>query len=231
MVAINRLFLAGALAATVSAAPIDAPQTHSLSIAGAISIRDAQTSTGTETNSLPISIPVSISIADNDVISIGECTNEIVRRDTPLPSLVILLSEATTFIINTLTNVLDLDVSTESDSISELLVEINQFILNLETDLISYKGTSGIGSEVKKLLVQTGLQSFILGISNIVADLQAKILKNGGTPSPSIEAQFTALQANLTSLQTALKNQSLLSDVGDFINVLQSTLKSLTDGI
>lgn len=201
MVAINKLYFAGALAATVSAAPLAAPQPNALSLA--------------DTHALLIRELVAANVIERDV----------------LPSLTTLVGEASSFISSTLTNLLNLDISSESDAVATLLVNLNEFILNLETDLKSYKVTNDIGSLAQKILIQSGIQSFVLGLTTLVIDLEAKILKSGGTPSAAVQAQITALQANITTLKASLSSSGLLGVVGSLLSKVESVLDSIVSSL
>lgn len=179
----------------------------------------------------PVAADNSVFVKRSDKVTRGYSEElNLAKRDN-VPSLPTLLSQAGAFISSTINNLSKLDISTESDSVSQLLLDVNNFLSNLEDNLKSYTPTSGLGSNIQALLIQTGLQGLLFGLSTIVANLSASILKAGGTPSPDIQAQIQALQAHISNLEQSFKNPGLLNGVGDVIRSLTQTLKNIVGGL
>lgn len=247
MVAIRKLFFAGALAATVSAAPrFDAKaaaQVNEVAVnkfvsnflaqlkAKRISVKgDYPSPPFPEWKNIDINAPY-YKEATEKLMAALKKAGLITKRDSVLPSVETLLSEAVDFIGSTIINILNLDISSESDAISRLLVELNEFILNLENDLKSYTVTSGAASLAQDILIQSGIQSFVLGLSSIVIDLQAKIFKAGGSPSPAVQAEIVILQARLDALEIVLNKHGLLSVAGTLLSEVGRTVKSILSSL
>lgn len=120
-----------------------------------------------------------------------------------------LLANIGTFLGQTLNNVLTLNLSAESDALTNLLIGVNAQILQLSGALNGLGPLSGLGGLLQKLLINTGVASTVLALSTTVSTLVAKILKNGGNLSDAQKAAFTTLQATISALYNTLQNQGL----------------------
>lgn len=205
MVAINNIFLAGALAATVSAYPLAAAQPEANAVADVKAVLMAR------------------DLLNGDVLEKRASSNA-------LPSLAILLGNAGQFLGKTVQSLLTLNLSSESDQIAQLLADVNSFLLNLETDLKNYTPTSGIGGLVQNLLVQSGLQSLVLALTTIVSTLGTALLK-GGAPDAQVLAQLQALNDNLKSISDTIGAKGTYGNISTLLNQVVSSLSSLLSGL
>lgn len=111
-----------------------------------------------------------------------------------------LLMGAGKFLGDTITNLLHVDLAAESTDIANLLIGINQFLLNLETALQQYNTTAGLGTALQDLLINSGLQSFVLALTTIVTSLTTFLLAHKTTIDPAIQDQIRTLNDHLASL-------------------------------
>lgn len=185
MVAINKLTFIGTLLAAVVAVPISAPQFQGLTVleqAEALATQIAHTEGSTKRD-----------LAQRELTERGL-----------LAPVFSLLGEVGTFLQSTLTNLLSLDLSSESTELAQLLVNVNAFLVKLENALKNYSPTSGLGGALQNLLINSGLQSLVLGLTTIVSQLVAFLI-GGGTIDPTVQAEIVALNNNLTALGAAFQ--------------------------
>jgi hypothetical protein len=213
MVAINKILFAGALAASASAAPFAAAD-------GLATVGD---------------VSVGSSITADDLALVKEVEallgHSIQKRDNNgLAPLTTLLNQAGTFLADTLKNLLTLNVSSESNSIVQLLVNVNQFLFDIEESLKNYTPATGLGGLLQNVLIQSGLQSLILGLSSLVSVLLNSVL-NGGKTDPAVIAQIQQIQAHITTISNSPQGQGLLGGVNNLVVDLLKSIEGLLSKI
>lgn len=194
MVAILKLAFLGTLVAVVAAHPVAAPQPEPTAL-----------SFNEQAQALAKAIAEADTYAKRDITS---DVNDISARDLAKRGLVgpvfTLLGQVTTFLGTTIGSLLSLNLNTESSAVAKLLLNLNQFLLNIETSLKSYTPTSGLFGALQQLLIGTGLQSLVLGLTTIVSSLVSFLIGNGEIDA-SVKAQIVKLNATLTSLAAAFQ--------------------------
>lgn len=134
--------------------------------------------------------------------------------------IVTLLMGAGKFLGNTIGNLFNLDLAAESTAFAQLLIDVNQFLLNLETALQQYKPTAGLATAVQDLLINSGLQSIVLALTTIVTSVSTFLLAHKSTIDPSIQAQLKALNDHLASL--GAKYQAVNGSSAQFTQLSQT---------
>ncbi|KAF5097172.1 hypothetical protein D0Z03_001473 [Geotrichum reessii] len=213
MVAINKIFFAGALAAAVSAAPLSASAEAEITVP-----ESSQTLAVSEANT----------ILQIEALVSGKGLNK--RDDAGVQSLTILLNQTGAFLADTVKNLLSLNLSKESDSLAKLLINVNQFLLNLETDLKNYTPATGLGGLLQTVLVQSGLQSVVLGLSTIISILVTSLLK-GGKPDPAVIAQIQEIQAHLSNISSQSQAKGLLGGLTTLVSDLLKSVQNLLNNL
>lgn len=213
MVAINKIFFAGALAAAVSAAPLAA---------------NAEAEIAVPESSQSLAISETDTILQIEALVSGKGLDK--RDNNGIQSLTILLNQTGAFLGQTIRNLLSLNLSKESDSLAKLLVDVNQFLLNLETDLKSYTPATGLGGLLQTVLVQSGLQSVILGLSTIISILLTSLLK-GGKPDPAVLAQIQEIQAHISNISSQSQAKGLLGGLTTLVAQLLKSIENLLNNL
>ncbi|KAF5093249.1 hypothetical protein D0Z00_004161 [Geotrichum galactomycetum] len=213
MVAINKILFAGAFAAAASAAPF-------ASADGLVTVGD-------------VSVGTAITAADiafvKDIEALLASTKE--KRDTNgLAPITTLLNQAGSFLGETLRNLLTLNVAGESDSVAKLLVNVNQFLLDIEESLKKYTPATGLGGLLQNVLVQSGLQSLVLGLTSLITVLVSSLV-NGGKTDPAVVAQIQEIQAHITNISNSSQGQGLLAGVNNLVVDLLKSIGSLLSKI
>lgn len=213
MVAINKIFFAGALAAVASAAPF-------ASADGLINTGDV--SVGTAVTAEDIALVKDIEALLGTTIQ---------KRDANgLAPITTLLNNAGKFLGDTLRNLLTLNVSSESDSIAQLLIDVNNFLLEVEDSLKNYTPVTGLGGLLQNVLVQSGLQSLVLGLTSLITVLVNTVL-NGGNTDPAIVAQIKEIQAHITTISNSSQGQGLLAGLNNLVVDLLKSIENLLSKI
>lgn len=213
MVAINKIFFAGALAAAVSAAPLAA---------------NAEAEIAVPESSQSLAISETDTILQIEALVSGKGLDK--RDNNGIQSLTILLNQTGAFLGQTIRNLLSLNLSKESDSLAKLLADVNQFLLNLETDLKSYTPATGLGGLLQTVLVQSGLQSVILGLSTIISILLTSLLK-GGKPDPAVLAQIQEIQAHISNISSQSQAKGLLGGLTTLVAQLLKSIENLLNNL
>lgn len=185
MVAINKLAFVGALAATAVAVPVAAPE-------------------ATEVNIFEQANALAAALATIDSFSTHKTDNDIAKRDGLLGPVGDLLGQVGGFLGTTIRSLLTLNLPNQSTATAQLLVDVNTFLLNLENSLKGFKPASGLAGALQDLLINSGLQSLVLGLTTIVSSLVAFLLSNGKI-DPAVQAQIQALNTNIANLGAAFE--------------------------
>lgn len=201
MVAIKNVALFSALAACVAAAPVAAPAASDVTVSGEYTV--------------------------SDVENLFKASLDIQKRDLGSVVSVVLgvIGDLVVFLGQTLSSVLTLDLSSESDALTNLLAGLNAQVLKLVSSLGNLGPLSGLGGLLQKVLINTGLTTVLLSLSTTVSTLVAKILKNGGVLSDVEKTAFTTLQTTLTTLLSTLQGLGLGDSV---ISTIQGILGQIT---
>lgn len=201
MVAIKNVALFSALAACVAAAPVAASASSDVAVSSEYTV--------------------------SDVENLFKAGLDIQKRDLGSVVSVVLgvIGDLVVFLGQTLSNVLTLDLSSESDALTNLLAGINAQVLKLVSSLSGLGPLSGLGGLLQKILINTGLTTVLLSLSTTVSTLVAKILKNGGVLSDVEKTAFTTLQTTLNTLLSTLQGLGLGDSV---ISTIQGILGQIT---
>lgn len=213
MVAINKLTIIGTFIAAVAASPIAQPIPEDTTIPAQANLLD-------EANALAAALAV---IEDGSAI--GDA--EIFKRDLQLGPVATLLANVGQFLGNTVYNLLTLNISNESTSLAQLLADVNKFLLNLENALIQFTPQTGLGGALQHLLIGTGLQSLVLGLTTIVSSLVASLLGNGKI-DPAVQAQIKELNDHIKAISDGFQKTGYTtgsSSLNSLSNQLSSVLK------
>lgn len=205
MVAITNIFIAGALAATVSAYPVAAGQPKVDDVAG-----------------------VDVVLAPRDLDGDYDFLKRAVSN--PVPSLSVLLGQSVDFLRKSAKDLITLNPVLQANDIAQILIDLNVFLLNIENDLIKFTPTSGIAGIAQKLLIQSGLQSLILALTVVVSSLGPTIL-NHGNVDPAIKAQLNALNINIENISKTISAKGTFGNTGNLLGSLASKVATLLSSI
>lgn len=206
MVAINKLSIIGTLAIAVAASPIAQPETTTQ-----LNILD-------EANALAAALAVMESTSTSEEA-------QIFKRDLQLGPVATLLANVGQFLGSTVQNLLTLNLAKESTALAQLLANVNKFLLNLEAALIQFTPQTGLGGALQHLLIGTGLQSLVLGLTTIVSSLVAFLIGNGKI-DPAVQAQIKDLNDHIKAISDGFQKTGYSSASGS-LNSLSSQLSSV----
>jgi hypothetical protein len=228
MVTINKIVLAGALAAFANAVPMAEAQPIAFANAHPITKDTPKPHTdGYSNKTMARDTLEDKKITKGDI---PESYNVTKRADIAIvPDLGTLLSQSTDLLGEGLKTILGIDVSSGSDQIATLLTNINSYLDQVETAIKNYVPATGVGSEIQNLVVKTGLQSLVFSLSSLVGTLATLLLQ--GSNQPQILAQIKELYSHIEAISNASGKFSLLGTLGDIVHSILSIIAKILESI
>lgn len=124
---------------------------------------------------------------------------------------------------HTTKNLLSINLAPDdpSNGLALLLTNVNEFLLALEKSVKPLKITEGLGKSLQLLLINSGLQSLVLGLTTVVSTLVSLIIDNA-TIDTSVKTQIMKLSSHIEALDNAFKG---IGASGNSLDSLGSQLR------
>ena len=209
MVAFNKLIIAGALAATVSALPMAAP----LPEANANAIAQAE--------------------ADANAILMAreflEGPSADFEKRASTPAVITIITQTVTFFTTTAKNFITLDFTNQVSEAVQYLLQVNSFLTTLKTSLSNYTPGTGLAGLIQTLMIKSGLQTVLLAITTIMSSITTKIISDN-VSNPQLLTEVNSLLGNITEISNLLKSKGL-SSLSSYAATLITTLNTLISSL